>query len=52
MPRAEELLRGVATAAVKRDIMDQNRGLGARSCPASLLSMGRKEMAAGADSYS
>jgi hypothetical protein len=41
---------GVA-AAVKRDIMDHNRGLAARRCPGSLLSTGRKGVVTGVDSY-
>jgi len=41
---------GVA-AAVKRDIMDHNRGLAARKCPGSLLSKGRKGVVTGVDSY-
>jgi hypothetical protein len=38
-------------AAVKRDIMDHNRGLAARKCPGSLLSTGRKGVETEVDSY-
>jgi hypothetical protein len=47
--RAKELM-GVE-AAVKRDIMDHNRGLVARRCPESLLSTGRKGVETEVDSY-
>jgi hypothetical protein len=47
--RAKELL-GVA-AAIKMDIMDRSMGLAARRCPRRLLSMGRKGMVTGVDSY-
>lgn len=49
MLRAKELL-GVA-AAVKRDIMDRNKGVGARRYPGRPLSMGRKGMVTGVYSY-
>ena len=38
-------------AAVKRDIMDHNRGLVARRYPGRLLSTGRKGGVTGVDSY-
>jgi hypothetical protein len=47
--RAKELL-GVA-AAVKKDTMDRNKGVAARRYPGRPLSMGRKGMVTGVDSY-
>ena len=47
--RVKEVL-GVA-AAIKRGIMDHNRGLAARRYPGSLLSTGRKGVETEVDSY-
>ena len=48
--RAKELL-GVAAAAVKKDTMDRNKGVAARRYPGRPLSMDRKGMVTGVDSY-